>query len=95
MLGTYHWLGGLPPEQLSLYHALLALGKPLYVVALGDPNDLVYLNPAPSGYLVTYGYRSVQIIAALQALAGNFKPSGQLPVPVGPYPIESGKGGNP
>ena len=93
VLGTYHWLGALPEEQIWLYEALKALGKPIYVVALGNPDDLVYLDPEPEGYLATYGFRAVQLRAALEALAGKFVPAGKLPVPVGPYPIGYGKGG--
>jgi len=93
VLGTYHWLGALPEEQVWLYEALARLGKPVYVVALGNPDDLVYLDPEPAGYLATYGFRAVQLRAALEALAGKFVPAGKLPVPVGPYPIGYGKGG--
>ncbi len=93
VLGTYHWLGALPEEQIWLYEALKALGKPIYVVALGNPDDLLYLDPEPEGYLATYGFRAVQLRAALEALAGKFVPAGKLPVPVGPYPIGYGKGG--
>ncbi len=93
VLGTYHWLGPLPDEMIWLYQGLKALGKPVYVVALGNPDDLVYLDPEPDGYLVTYGFRAVQVEAALEALAGKFVPAGKLPVPVGPYPIGYGKGG--
>ena len=79
--------------MIWLYQGLKALGKPVYVVALGNPDDLVYLDPEPDGYLVTYGFRAVQVEAALEALAGKFVPAGKLPVPVGPYPIGYGKGG--
>ena len=93
VLGTYHWLSSLPQEQLRLYRALKSLGKPLYVVALGNPDDLTYLVPAPEGYLATYGYRAVQLQAALEALAGAYTPTGRLPIPVGTYPIGFGNGG--
>jgi len=91
--GTYHWLGPLPEEQIWLYEALKKLGKPVFVVALGNPDDIVYLDPEPEGYLVTYGFRAVQLRAALEALAGEYVPAGKLPVPVGSYPIGYGKGG--
>ncbi len=92
VLGTYHWLGPLPKEQVALYQALAGTGRPIYVVALGNPDDYLYLEPKPSGYLVTYGYRAVQTRAALEALAGVFTPGGRLPVPVGPFPMGAGKG---
>jgi len=92
VLGTYHWLGGLPDEMVWLYEALAKTGKPIYVVALGNPDDYTYLDPAPTGYLATYGYRAAQVRAALEALAGVYTPTGRLPVPVGPFPIGFGKG---
>ena len=92
VLGTYHWLGGLPEEMVWLYEALVESGKPVYVVSLGYPDDYTYLDPAPAGYLATYGYRAAQVRAALEALAGVYTPTGRLPVPVGPFPIGSGKG---
>ncbi len=93
VLGTYHWLGPLPEEMVWLYEGLKELGKPVYVVALGNPDDLTYLHPEPDGYLATFGFRAVQVRAALEALAGKFVPAGKLPVPVGPYPIGHSKGG--
>ena len=93
VLGTYHWLGPLPEEMVWLYEGLKELGKPVYVVALGNPDDLTYLHPEPDGYLATFGFRAVQVRAALEALAGKFVPAGKLPVPVGPYPIGYSKGG--
>jgi beta-N-acetylhexosaminidase len=90
VLGTYHWLTPLPREQLALYDALRALGKPLYVVALGNPTDLVYFDTPPDGYLATYGYREVQLVAALETLSGVNLPTGTLPMAVGPYPRGAG-----
>jgi beta-N-acetylhexosaminidase len=90
LLGTYHWLTPLPREQLALYDALRALGKPLYVVALGNPTDLVYFDTPPDGYLATYGYREVQLLAALEVLSGANVPTGTLPMAVGPYPRGAG-----
>lgn len=90
VLGTYHWLGTLPEAQVALYRALIALGKPVYVVALGNPTDLLYLPVMPSGYLASYGYREVQLRAVLEVLAGTVVPTGRLPVPVGLFPNGAG-----
>lgn len=90
VLGTYHWLGRLPREQIALYDALRALGKPLYVVALGNPDDISYFSVRPDGYLATYGYRSVQLVAALEVLAGEISATARLPVAAGPYPRGAG-----
>ncbi|MFN4070842.1 MAG: glycoside hydrolase family 3 N-terminal domain-containing protein [Thermus caldifontis] len=77
VVSTYRWLGGFKEGQRALVQGLLALGKPLYVVALGNPDDLRFLPGRPTGYLATHGYRAVQVRAALEALAGVYTPSGQ------------------
>lgn len=76
VVSTHRWLGPFKEGQKALVQALFALGKPLYVVALGNPDDLRFL-PRPTGYLATHGYRAVQVRAALEALAGVYAPSGQ------------------
>ncbi|MGC8876374.1 glycoside hydrolase family 3 protein [Thermus sp.] len=77
VLSTYHWLGAFKAGQKALFRELRALGKPLYVVALGNPDDLRFLPGRPQGYLATHGYRAVQVRAALEALAGVYTPTGQ------------------
>ncbi|GLV48825.1 hypothetical protein TJA_19280 [Thermus sp. LT1-2-5] len=77
VVSTYRWLGGFPEGQRALVRELLALGKPLYVVALGNPDDFRFLPGRPTGYLATHGYRAVQVRAALEALAGVYTPTGQ------------------
>ncbi|GAB5602404.1 hypothetical protein FJNA_09290 [Thermus sp. FJN-A] len=77
VLSTFHWLGDFKAGQRALYRALASLGKPLYVVALGNPDDLSHLGGRPEGYLATHGYRAVQVRAALEALAGVYTPTGQ------------------
>lgn len=76
VVSTHHWLGPFKEGQKALVQALSALGKPLYLVALGNPDDRRFL-PRPTGYLATHGYRAVQVRAALEALAGVYTPSGQ------------------
>lgn len=77
VVSTYRWLGGFKEGQRALVKELLALGKPLYLVALGNPDDLRFLPGRPAGYLATHGYRAVQVRAALEALAGVYAPTGQ------------------
>ncbi|WP_114312317.1 glycoside hydrolase family 3 N-terminal domain-containing protein [Thermus caldifontis] len=78
VVSTYRWLGGGSKEgQRALVKELLALGKPLYLVALGNPDDLRFLPGRPAGYLATHGYRAVQVRAVLEALAGVYTPTGQ------------------
>ena len=90
VLASFHWLGEFPVAQQELYAALRETGKPIYVVALGNPDDINWYIPNPEGYICTYGYRSPQLQAALEALSGSWRPSGQLPIPAGPYPAGFG-----
>ncbi|WP_022798050.1 glycoside hydrolase family 3 N-terminal domain-containing protein [Thermus islandicus] len=77
VLSTYRWLGGFKEGQKALFKRLAETGKPLYVVALGNPDDLRLLPGRPQGYLATHGHRAVQVRAALEALAGKYTPRGQ------------------
>nr|WP_279231787.1 glycoside hydrolase family 3 N-terminal domain-containing protein [Thermus thalpophilus] len=77
VVSTYRWLGGFREGQRALVRELLALGKPVYAVALGNPDDYRFLPGRPTGYLATHGYRAVQVRAALEALAGAYTPAGQ------------------
>ena len=90
VLASFHWLGEFPVAQVEFYRALREIGRPIYVVALGNPDDLDWYSPNPEGYLCTYGYRAPQLQAALEALNGALVPSAKLPIPAGPYPAGFG-----
>lgn len=77
VVSTHRWLGGLKEGQKALWAELFRLGKPLYFVALGNPDDLRFLPGRPTGYLATHGARAVQVRAALEALAGAYTPQGE------------------
>ena len=90
VLGSYHWLGGFPAGLAELEARLAATGKPLVVVALGNPDALRFLPERPDAYLAVYGYRESNLRGAAAILTGAARPTGTLPVPVGEFPIGAG-----
>jgi beta-N-acetylhexosaminidase len=51
------------------------------VVALGNPYDIRNL-PSIDTYIVTYGFRNVQVESLFKILTGKIKPGGRLPVQI-------------
>ena len=90
VLGTYHWLGAFPEAMGELAARLSELNKPLVVVALGNPDDLHFLDVQPSAYLASYGTREVNLEGVTAVLLGRVEPRGKLPVPVGAWPLGAG-----
>ena len=93
VLGTYHWLGSFPAGMALLEERLVATGKPVVVVALGNPDDLRFLNDRPAAYLAVYGYREANLEGAAAILTGASQPEGSLPVPAGDFPAGAGMTG--
>lgn len=88
VLAAYQWLD--KGEGLEgLAEVLLATGKPLIVVTIGNPNALSELESQFAAYVAVYGFREVNLEAAAQLLFGQ-TPKGKLPVPVGEHPIDWG-----
>jgi beta-N-acetylhexosaminidase len=88
VLGAYQWLGeGEGIKHLS--DALLATGKPLVVVTLGNPNALSQQATQFAAYVAVYGYREANLEGAVQLIFGR-KPQGRLPLPIASFPIHSG-----
>ena len=90
VLGTYHWLGTFPEAMGELTTQLSELNKPLVVVALGNPDDLRFLKVQPSAYLASYGTREANVEGVVAVLLGQVEPRGELPVPVGAWPLGAG-----
>jgi beta-N-acetylhexosaminidase len=67
--------------QAELVKELLGLRSDLIVVALGNPYDIRNF-PLVDTYVVTYGFREVQLEALFRVLTGVIKPTGQLPVQI-------------
>ena len=77
------------PEQVDLVKAL-AKQKPVAVVALRGPYDIMSVPEIPS-YLCAYDSREPSLTAAAEVLLGERKPSGSLPAVVpGVFAIGAG-----
>jgi beta-N-acetylhexosaminidase len=67
--------------QASLVRALLPLGKPLIVMALGTPYDLARF-PEVTTYLTVYGKTGMNVKAAAKVIFGELSPTGALPISI-------------
>lgn len=79
-------------EQRALVRHLVATGRPVIVVAIGNPYDAAHL-PTSAGYLVTYSSEPVALVAVARTLCGEVSPSGRLPVAIPAphaYPVGAG-----
>ncbi len=84
IVGTYN--AQFNPAQAELVRGLQALGRPLAVVALRDPYDLLAFPDVPA-YAAVYESRPLALRSAASALLGRIPFRGRLPVSVGPdYP---------
>jgi beta-N-acetylhexosaminidase len=69
---------------------LLASGKPVVVVAVGTPYDILHLRDAPT-YVATYSRQPVAVKSLARVLYGEVPPSGRLPVEIpGLFPLGHG-----
>lgn len=77
ILGTYN--GHLYSGQKKLLRALASLHKPMIVVALGNPYDLMKLPKGVYG-IAAYEYSKTSLEALLEVLKGEKSPKAVLPV---------------
>ncbi len=78
--------------QARLVKGLAASGKPVLVVALRNPYDLVAF-PEVKTYLAAYSYQPCALQAASEVITGRLQPTGRLPVAIpGLYPYGHGLG---
>ncbi|MNC69063.1 hypothetical protein D3C75_1197190 [compost metagenome] len=80
VVGTYN--AQFNPDQAGLVNSLLALGKPLAVVALRNPYDLLVM-PEVQTYAAVYESRPLALESAAKALLGEIAFQGKLPVSLG------------
>jgi len=74
-----HWL---PDFALSLARYALSAGKPLAVMAIRNPYDIMYM-PGVKAYLAVYGAaEGPNIPAGIRAIFGEVNPKGKLPVSI-------------
>ncbi|MBI5669247.1 MAG: beta-N-acetylhexosaminidase [Chloroflexi bacterium] len=69
------------PEQLDMARDLAARAQQVILVCLRNPYDAMVL-PGAVAVLCTCGDGEPSLLAAVDALLGQFKPAGKLPVPV-------------
>ncbi|SEC11580.1 beta-N-acetylhexosaminidase [Paenibacillus sp. GP183] len=82
VIGTYN--ARFHPAQVELVHALKALGKPLVVVALRVPYDLLEM-PDVSTFIAAYESRPLALQSTARYLLGQLTPQGRLPVSLYPH----------
>ncbi|MDX1982454.1 MAG: glycoside hydrolase family 3 N-terminal domain-containing protein [Bryobacteraceae bacterium] len=87
---AYRGTAGLSEEYTRLLESLLASGKPVALVSLGNPY-LLRGFPNVSAYLATFSTSPVAEEAAVRALAGDTAIEGRLPVSIPPL-AKSGDG---
>lgn len=80
VIGTYN--ARFHPAQVALVRELQALGKPLVVVALRVPYDLLEF-PDVSTFVAAYESRPLALQSTAQSLLGILTPQGRLPVALG------------
>lgn len=80
VVGTYN--AQFHAGQIELVELLLGLGKPLVVVALRNPYDLLAM-PGVQAYVAAYESRPLALESAAQALLGLIAFQGKLPVSLG------------
>ncbi len=74
----------IPESQKIIFKKLMAAGKPLIWVALGNPYVLP-LSPEVGTYVCTFSYADVSQVAAAKALAGEIEVTGKMPVSIPGY----------
>ena len=83
---------GLLKEQARLAERLLEAGRPVVLVAFGNPYAASAF-PSADVLLVAYDQSLASVQAAARILTGQQEARGRLPIAVGPYPFGSGLGG--
>jgi beta-N-acetylhexosaminidase len=66
--------------QVQMVQSLVRSGRPLVVIAIGSPTDLIEFPEAPA-YLATFGTNPSQMAGLLDILAGRQEPVGVNPLP--------------
>ena len=84
---------GLLKEQARLAERLLAAGRPVVLVAFGNPYAASAF-PSADVLLVAYDQSLASVHTAARILTGQQEARGRLPIAVTPYPFGSGLGGN-
>jgi beta-N-acetylhexosaminidase len=94
VLASYHWFEPFPESLIMLQSALVAMGKALVSVALGNPDDFRFFSQRPDAYLAMYGPRNTSLEAASLILTGRVMPLGKLPIAIEEFAVGSGLRGH-
>ncbi|ARA91758.1 beta-N-acetylglucosaminidase [Rhodothermaceae bacterium RA] len=73
---------GLSDEHRRFLDRLIALGKPVVVISFGNPYMVIGLERQPAVYLAAYGASEASQKAAAQALFGQARIDGRLPITI-------------
>lgn len=77
-------------DHQGLIRELVATGKPVVVVGMGEPYELVRV-PEIGTYLAAYGYRASNLYGVGALIFARIAPTGKLPEAIrGPYPVGHG-----
>ena len=79
VLGSFQWTGSQNASQRGALESLLTAGKPAVLLSLMNPYDLP-AYPQAAVQIALYGMTAPSMSAAGEALAGQLKPAGRLPV---------------
>ena len=71
---------GLPETQQAFLNDLIATGKPVVLLSFGNPYMALGLKQQPAAYVAAYGGTEASQKAVAQALFGQVKVEGKLPV---------------
>jgi beta-N-acetylhexosaminidase len=77
----YSRTGEIDRYQTEAVKTLLQLRKDAVIVSLEAPYEIKKF-PSVDTFLVTYGFRKVQVEALFKVLTGAIKPTGRLPVEI-------------
>lgn len=79
--GLYSRSPGIEQIQAEALKGIIDLRSDVIVVALGNPYDIRNFSFIDT-YVVTYGFRKVQVESLFKVLTGKIKPGGRLPVQI-------------
>jgi len=68
-------------DQAKAIKEILKSGKDVIIASTGNPYDIRHF-PKVGTYVVSYGFRQVQLDALFRVLTGEIKPRGRLPVEI-------------
>ncbi|MCP5101830.1 MAG: hypothetical protein GY950_00540, partial [bacterium] len=78
---TYSRTGKIRQQQTASLKTLFQHRRDTIVVSLENPYEIKNI-PSVDTFLVTYGFRQVQVEALFKVLTGDIKPHGKLPVKI-------------